>query len=273
MKKSRLLVSLLALSMVVSLCGCTINVSLGGEKGENSIEIGTPEKTPEVQEPIVTPEVQEPVVTPEVQEPVVTPEQDSDLTIPVQTPEKEEPIITDVQISNDWRDLEFIFDGVKYKINETSYADLKAAGWTFDLADYGYENGYILNPRDKTYGTIDLKHSKYGDEYDAFYITVGFINNDTVAKDITECDIWSISMDTRYGFRMKESYSDMTVAKGIHFGSSEADVIAAFGTPDDTYENAENGYKSLSWCYDYSTYLKITVYADGGVSKIELQQY
>ena len=65
----------------------------------------------------------------------------------------------------------------------------------------------------------------------------------------------------------------MTVAKGIYFDSSEADVIAAFSTPDDTYEKAENGYKSLTWCYDYSAYLKITVYENGGVSACQLQQY
>ena len=279
MKKSRLLILLLALVMVIGLSGCSFEVSFGPDAEDTEIStpiVDAPVETPNVQEPVVTPEVQEPIVTPEVQEPTVTPEvetpnTDNNLTVPVEPIEPSKP--SDLTISDDWRDLEFVFEGVKYKINETSYADLKAAGWTFDLKDYGYENGYILNPRDKTYGTIDLKHSKYGDEYDVFYITVGFINNDTVAKDITECDIWSISMDTRYGFRLKESYSDMTVAKGIHFGSSEADVLAAFGTPEDVYENAENGYKSYTWCYDYSTYLKITVYADGGVSSIQLQQY
>lgn len=270
MKKNRLLVSLLALSMIVSLCGCTVNINVG-EDEKSGITIGTPDNTSDVQEPIVTPGIEEPVVTPEVETPVVTPEADDNLTIPVESTSKVET--SELTISDDWTDLEFIFDGVKYKINETSYADLKAVGWTFNLADYGYENGYILNSRDKTYGTIDLKHSKYGNEYDAFYITVGFTNNDTVAKDITECDIWSISMDTRYGFRLKDSYSDMTIAKGIHFGSSEADVLAAFGTPYDTYENAENGYKSFTWYDNASKYLKITVYADGGVSSIQLQEY
>ena len=181
--------------------------------------------------------------------------------------------VGDAEISEDWLEMEFTFDGVKYKIGETSYNDLKNAGWTFDLADYGRPNGYILNPGDKSFSTVDLKNSKYGDGYKAFCITVGFVNNDTVAKDITECDIWSIKTDTRYGFKLKESYSEMTIAKGIHYGSSEADVLAAFGTPTETYENPEYGYKTFTWRHDFSKYLRITVYADGGVSAIELQQY
>lgn len=179
----------------------------------------------------------------------------------------------DTEISDNWLDMEFVFDGLKYKIGETSYNDLKNAGWTFDLADYGRPNGYILNPGDKSFSTVDLRNSKYGDGYKAFCITVGFVNNDTVAKDITECDIWSVKTDTRYGFKLKDSYSDMTIAKGIKYGSSEADVLAAFGTPTETYENPEHGYKTFTWRHDFSKYLKITVYADGGVSAIELQQY
>ena len=286
MKKSRLLVLLLALVMVVGLSGCgNIKITIEKDDGGNK---DTTMVTPEVQAPVAPPDVTEPTVTPDVQEPAPTPpaddsniqqaevptvesNTDNNLTVPVAPVEPTSPI--DLTISDDWRDLEFVLDGVKYKINETSYADLKEAGWTFDLKDYGYENGYIMNPRDKTYGTIELKNEKYGDKYDAFSITVGFINNDTVAKDITECDIWSISMDSRYGFRLRESYSDMTIAKGVTFGTSEADLLAAFGTPEDTYENTEKGYKAYTWRSDFSEYLYINVYADGGVSSFKLQQY
>ena len=37
-------------------------------------------------------------------------------------------------------------------------------GWTFDLADYGYENGYIMNQDDKTYATIELENPLYSDD-------------------------------------------------------------------------------------------------------------
>lgn len=189
------------------------------------------------------------------------------------TSENDNEVVSNAEISDDWLDMEFLFDGIKYKIGETSYKDLKDAGWSFDLADYGRPNGYILNPGDKSFSTVDLNNSKYGDNYKAFCLTVGFVNNDTVAKDITECDIWSIKTDTRYGFKLKDAYSEMTIAKDIHYGSSEADVLAAFGEPTESYENEEYGYKTFTWRHDFSKYLRITVYADGGVSAIELQQY
>lgn len=53
-------------------------------------------------------------------------------------------------ISDDWKDCEFIFNNKAYKLY-FPYSDLKNDGWSFDLADYGYANGYVMNPGDKSY--------------------------------------------------------------------------------------------------------------------------
>lgn len=58
--------------------------------------------------------------------------------------------VSNGNISDDWKDCEFIFNNKTYKLY-VPYSDLKSDGWSFDLADYGYSNGYVMNPGDKSY--------------------------------------------------------------------------------------------------------------------------
>lgn len=180
---------------------------------------------------------------------------------------------TNVDLSDNWTDMQIAIDGKVYNL-PVDYDVLKADGWSFDLADYGKENGYILNPGDSVTSTIELTNPKYGEEFDSATLYVGFINVDDTAKDITECHIWSIKSDSYYGSRQMEKYPSVTVAKGIKFGSTEQEVIAAFGQPeeDDVYVS-DSGYKTFEYCNDYSQYLRLTIYEDTGVSCIEIKEY
>lgn len=174
-------------------------------------------------------------------------------------------------IDSDWAKLEMSIDGVIYKF-PYDFAKLKSNGWTLDLAKYGKENGYILNPGDKTYSTLDLYNTKYGSEYDSFSIGCGFKNYDNAAKDITECDLWSVNMAIDYGSRLKKSYPNVEIAKGIKFGAKEADVLAAFGTPDDTYESTDLGYKTFTYDKD-GIKARFKVSNEHGLVQIEYQNY
>ena len=100
---------------------------------------------------------------------------------------------------------------------------------------------------------------------------VGFVNNGYSACDITQCDIWAIEIDTCYGFEQVDSFPSMEIANGIHFGSTEEDVIAAFGPCDDVYECEY--YKTYEYCVDYTYYLNFTIYEEYGVTAIELEEY
>ena len=275
MKKKLVLGTSAIVLALALLCGCgtkdDINPQLPENQTSNSSIVNTND---ELQEEII--DVKEDIISEESGDIVLDTTNSGDVTNKDTTVPESEEVNSDInstEISDNWLDFEFLLDGAKYKLGETSYNDLKNAGWTFDLADYGYSNGYILNPNDKSFSTIKLNNAKYGDKYNDFYITVGFINNDTVAKDITECNIWSIIADARYGSKMIESHSDMMITKGIHYGSTEEEVLTALGTPNDIYENSELGYKTFSWNYKYSPNLRITVYADTGVSKFELKKY
>lgn len=170
--------------------------------------------------------------------------------------------------TGNWVDMQFTLDGVLYQL-PMSYKEMENAGWTFDLADYGYENGYIMNPGDMVYSTVELENANYPD----VTLTVGFVNNGSEAVDIKECDIWSLELNTCYGFKQVENYPAMTIGNGLHFGNTHEEVLAALGPCDDIYESEEYGYSVYDYDYDYTYYLKITVFDDMGITAFDLCTY
>lgn len=172
-------------------------------------------------------------------------------------------------LSQEWTDMDFIFDGATYSI-PASYQELAANGWTFNLGDYGYENGYAMNPGDKTFATIELKNPAFNEDLTC---NVGFINDTDTVKDITECSIWSFEFDSCYGFDKLDNIPDMTIAKGITIGSTKEEVLAAFGETDDVYEATDYGYTTYEYVVDYTYHLNITVYDTVGVTAIEFEDY
>lgn len=172
---------------------------------------------------------------------------------------------TDADISGKkWQDMAFSMDGKVYQI-PFAYAGIKDQ-WTFNLSDYGYDKGYVLNPGDKVTGTIQLKNSQYG----AVRCTVGFTNTGKEVKDILDTDIWSFTMD----ISSADQYPEVELPGGITWGSTEDDIIKAYGKPDeDPYVSKELGYSVYNW-FDHFTYkMKLTVYKDGGLKGIMLENY
>lgn len=168
-------------------------------------------------------------------------------------------------LSEEWTDLQFLFDGKKYQI-PFSYKDLEAEGWSFDLADYGYDSGYILNPGDYVSGTIHLEKEGY-DSFDVD-VAIGFINNDDEAKDILECEVYSFTLQTNLWLSEDINYPEMTIAKDIGIGSSYDDVKAAFGEPEEFYDDTDNECYYISYSFDYTYVLDMTISKERGVSTI-----
>lgn len=176
----------------------------------------------------------------------------------------------DADISDDWKDMEFIFDGEKYCLEDAPYETLQGSGWDFDLADYGYEDGYVLNSNDWISSTVYLSKPDYNEDLD---ISVGFINRTKKAKDIKECSIWAFSCCVEYGGELLENVPEMTIAQGITWGSTADEVLEAFGEPDDEYRSDDLGYTKYTYEDDYDKELGIYVYDDYGVTEIEMQLY
>ena len=187
-----------------------------------------------------------------------------------------EPVQSDGVMSDDWKDMTIELDGVVY-VYPYDYDLLLANGWSLDLKGMGYEDGYVLNKNDSLSGTIDLYNPKYNDpeKYDCFQFWCGFANFGDKVQDITACDLWCISLDIMDGFDKVSKYPTVKIAKGITWGSTMDDVIAAFGEPADKYEAKGDGYdySVLEWSSDDGKYMTITVDTKLGVTAIEFDCY
>ncbi|MBE5820036.1 MAG: hypothetical protein E7310_04410 [Clostridiales bacterium] len=169
------------------------------------------------------------------------------------------------EVPSDWKSGEFIFDGKKYKLFD-KYSNFELAGWSFDMAKYGYDDSYVLNSKQKTYGTIDLENSNYDAD-----IWIGLINNESTVSTIKQCAIWSFDVDNAFA----DKPVSFTLANGIKNGSTLAEVKAAYGEPSDTYYADSLNY----WEYTYETEsnleLRLTIYDDitKGLTSFVYKQY
>jgi hypothetical protein len=195
--------------------------------------------------------------------------------VPVETtaPETvpEETAGEDVQLTGDWLDLQFVLDGVMFKLGDP-YKKLEAAGWSFDIAELGYPNGYVLNPGDKVFGTIQLRNDAYDKKISVY---IGLRNNSDQVKDIYDCDLWTFSLETTYGFKLVEPHPTMMIGNGIQLGDTHQQVLEACGPCEEKnmFVSEEYGYITYEYRVDFTYYLKITVYDEYGVTKIQLQDY
>lgn len=188
------------------------------------------------------------------------------------TEEKDSSKTTETTTSSDWKSGEFVFDGIKYKIND-DYKKYVDNGWSVDLSKYGYEDGYILNKNDKTSSTVTLTNSEKYDE--KTYVNIGFINLSDSAKDVTESQVWAISVDNVGNYRTKV---DFELPGGIKYGSTLAEVEAAYGKPEDEsdiYRSEDLKYTS----YTYSSrekntpQLRLVIYDEEGLVEFDYKQY
>lgn len=223
----------------------------------------TTEPTTEATEP--TTQTTEP--TTEATEPT------TEATEPATEPDGADVTDEDFALSGDWLDLQFVLDGVGYQLNDP-YQKLKDNGWYFDMADYGYENGYVLNPGEKVYSTIDLENDSYKqDKYKKPSVKVGIRNNSDTIKDIYECDVWSISVNIDYGFKVVNPHPEMAIGNGLKFGDTAQQVLDACGPCEDVFVSNDNNYQVYEYFVNFDYKLKITVYDEFGITGFELSDY
>lgn len=270
MKRKNYLV-LVAMLMTVSIacCGCGKIPSMMDkddtqvvEDVENEVVEESVEESEE--EPVEVEDAAEDVEEEETEEPT----EELEVEAEEETEEEEESDAVEIT-GEDWTSMKMVFEGKEFKL-PMPYSELEAMGWTFDLADYGYENGYAMNPGDKVTGTIKLENSNYDEKFN-LRLTVGFLNTSDEVLDIKECDIWSFELETCAGSKQAESYPSMKLANGIEIGSTKADVEAVCGACDDIYV-ASSGYEVYTYRVD-DYKLRMVIYEDMGVTNIGLETY
>lgn len=172
---------------------------------------------------------------------------------------------SDAKISDDWRNFQFKFDGKAYTML-FDYKDLKDSGWTFDLADYGYSDGYTLNGGDKVSATIDLEN----DDYDA-QVWIGMANLNSTACDITEGQVWAFECDTSFA---DGELPELELPGGITWGSTKEEIISAYGEPEsEPYYSKELGYYSYEYETEDANKFGLIIYDDGGLKQFDYHIY
>ena len=270
--KKKLLITLLALTMTSSmLSGCVpmLMYQHSENKKEEAIE-ETEEKIIEDIEELgeLTEDLDISKVDLEEEDREEDAEADDEEEVEDKEDKTVEVVVSD-ELSSDWKDLQFQLNGQVFTL-PCDYKAIEALGYSFDLSDYGYENGYILNKDETTLATIYLENEEGAE------LNVGFINTSDEPKDILECQIWAIGAEITY----KDAVPDLVFPGGITWGSTLEDVEEAYGMvadEDDIYIS-DLGYTAYTYNED-SKYLDVDVYTndpDGeykGVTSLDLREY
>lgn len=148
-----------------------------------------------------------------------------------------EPVETDEALGDSW-------ESYTVQINDTvitlpcSMSDLEAAGVTLDT-EYTPED-YVVNA-----GEFELA---WFEDTSGDSIMVDMTNTGEEAAAIRDCQVSSICADA---YSLSNGSLKVIFPGGIQIGSTEGDLLEAYGEPDDTYEDEEYG-NSHFWYGDGS---------------------
>ena len=160
-------------------------------------------------------------------------------------PEVEKPII-DNNISENWMDGEFLMDGVKVSL-PCPYKELAELGWILNI-DRSEE--YLMKWINKD-GSIDEENSIKNDftidpgqyyntdaivlneKHPGDYIIVGIYNPSDKELDIEDCVVTSLMVTRDIRNTDNNESLNITLPKEITYGSSEQEILEAFGEPSD----------------------------------------
>ncbi len=179
------------------------------------------------------------------------------------------PSTTAVNSQTDWKSMNVVIDGRELTLpfDYSKISDI----FTINLADYGYENGYVLNSGDQTYGTIDLDSTLYDCAFQ-----VGFENTGASQCDILNSQIWSFECDIdRYDCT---TYPSIVLPGGITWGATADQITAAYGTDpadlESTYGNLDtDGYIVYNYYNDYKYKMRLDVDKEKGLCEIRYEVY
>jgi hypothetical protein len=183
---------------------------------------------------------------------------------------EENNILKEFSLSDDWTDLEFVFGNEKFSF-PLFYQDLNKKGWQLEEND-------DLAAQEFTFNFYKMWNSSFYDENQDLYayIYVNFQNDENETKKIKDCNIWSIAL-----FKIDDEVSDkgyeIELSKGIKWGSTEEEIVAAYGPVEENYR-IDNGEDVCILVYyslisDMMVQMNMHIYYDGGLYMIELFRY
>lgn len=165
-------------------------------------------------------------------------------------------LITNEKISDNWEEVEFLYNGKKVKLI-CNFSELQQnLGLKFNDEA---KNEYILNPNYTTSGGS----CTIGNEEQ---IVVNLLNSSNEAKKYTECDVDYFGINI-YSLKRNgnNGYSKIELSKGIYWDSTLQDIIQAYGEPDKRDDGSN--FSNLFYKSDRAN-LQFTIYEDYGLTAI-----
>lgn len=166
--------------------------------------------------------------------------------------------IVSEEISNNWEDGEFLYDGKKIKLI-CNFSELeKNLGLKFN-AETKYD--HVLNPN----STVSGGQCNVGNSEE---IVINLLNSSDESKKYPQCDVDTFSINL---FNLKKNndtnYSKIQLAKGIGWESTADEIIAAYGEPHKKSEN-EYGFHLYYKASDSNSKLEFGFTNDLGLTSI-----
>lgn len=144
--------------------------------------------------------------------------------------------VTDKLTSN-WKDFALIINDKFYKL-PFDFKQLQNDGWDFNLADYGLDSKFSLEPGTRFATIFKLEHKEFDSD-----IYIGFKNTTSKEREIMKCKVNSICISNKFA----KNPVSVTLPGGIRFGSSALDVLEAYDDPDISNKNLNLD----TWIYSY----------------------
>ncbi len=129
-----------------------------------------------------------------------------------------------VPLSENWDDLDVRLDGVVYKYPYV-YQDFDNAGWILeDKTERGLPDGARMT------GYRPMPNQQYalGDKHTC-YLYCGFFNPGSEFAEMVDCKLWCLEYSIASNLPEDAKTADLELAKGIHIGSTEEEILAAYG--------------------------------------------
>lgn len=174
-------------------------------------------------------------------------------------------------ISNNWVDMEFKLGNKKYSL-PCPFQDFSKNGWLLEESDE-------LQPADYTTYMYEVWNEDFYDKGRDLYafILMDFENYGDKAQDIKDCHVYWVAFSTIYDDEKISNGYEIELAKGIKWGSTEEEIVAAYGPVAEGNRDAyEGGYIIL--VYENTTnkmYSRMVLYLleDGGLYSVILSKY
>lgn len=153
--------------------------------------------------------------------------------------------VNNVQISTDWSDCEFVFDGIKIKFGETKLKDLLNADWKLDADSLWLQDSLDEILYGGEYENLSLckdAFPQFSESYETeIYLTVDINNYGDNSLSLNESYISGFSVNVYNAVRHEKPVPTLILQSNVGFGSKIGEIKNIFGS--DLFEESDtNAY-------------------------------